>query len=101
MAEKSSYRRQNKILADQSKQISSYGVDPTTGNITIPVEKAMELIAADNPTPKKMSAAGKKPAAQADHGHDETKHENKHSDEEHSDKKHDVDHKKESDTDAV
>ncbi|MGB7327639.1 MAG: hypothetical protein WBD31_22365 [Rubripirellula sp.] len=43
MAE-SDYRRQNKILDDQTAQISSFGVDPQSGNITIPVSEAIELM---------------------------------------------------------
>lgn len=42
----SDYRRQNKILADQTQQLSSVGVDPATGNITIPVQDAMKLVVA-------------------------------------------------------
>ena len=102
LSENSSYRRQNKILADQTDEISSYGVNPATGNITIPVEKAMELIATDNPTekkPKKKSAA-KKSAAKSESSAD-----NKNADHDEADHK-DGDHKdaddnKESDTDAV
>ncbi|KLU04348.1 putative signal peptide and transmembrane protein [Rhodopirellula islandica] len=37
-----SYSRQNAVLADQSAEISRYGVDPETGNVTIPVEDAMK-----------------------------------------------------------
>ena len=39
----SDYRRQNRILSEQTEQISTYGVDPDSGNIIIPIEKAMEL----------------------------------------------------------
>jgi flagellar biosynthesis GTPase FlhF len=63
LAEKSSYRRQNKVLADQSEQISQYGIDADTGNVTIPVSKAMQLIAADNSDEK--IAADKAAAAEA------------------------------------
>ncbi|TWU49563.1 hypothetical protein [Rubripirellula reticaptiva] len=38
------YRRQNKILDDQTAQISSFGVDADSGNITIPVSDAMKLM---------------------------------------------------------
>lgn len=41
----SDYRRQNSILSAQKDQISSFGVDPDTGNITIPIDKAIELVA--------------------------------------------------------
>ncbi len=44
--ESSDYRRQNKVLATQAAEVSSYGVDPDTGNYTIPVEKSMELMLA-------------------------------------------------------
>ncbi|EMB16276.1 hypothetical protein [Rhodopirellula europaea] len=37
-----SYTRQNAVLAEQSDEISRYGVDPDTGNVTIPVEDAMK-----------------------------------------------------------
>jgi hypothetical protein len=39
-----SYTRQNAVLADQSAEISRYGVDPETGNVTIPVEDAMKKL---------------------------------------------------------
>ncbi len=41
----SDYRRQNRILQEQRDQISNYGVDPETGNITIPIEEAIKLVA--------------------------------------------------------
>ncbi len=77
LAEKSSYRRQNKVLADQSEQISQYGINADTGNVTIPVSQAMQLIAADNSEEKiaadkaaaeevaKAEAAEKKAAEEA------------------------------------
>jgi flagellar basal body-associated protein FliL len=40
----SSYHRQNEVLESQTALISRYGVDPETGNITIPIDKAMELM---------------------------------------------------------
>jgi hypothetical protein len=43
----SDYRRQNRILREQTEQISTYGVDPNSGNIIIPIEKAMELYVAE------------------------------------------------------
>ena len=46
----SSYRRQNTILTQQASEVSVYGADPTTGNVTIPVEKAMEIIIAEQDT---------------------------------------------------
>ena len=42
--ESSDYRRQNKVHATQAAEVSTYGVDPDTGNYTIPVEKSMELM---------------------------------------------------------
>jgi len=44
----SDYRRQNKVLADQAAQIASVGVDPDTGNITIPVQEAMKMVIAED-----------------------------------------------------
>lgn len=41
----SSYNRQNTILAEQAESVSKYGADPLTGNVTIPIDKAMELVA--------------------------------------------------------
>ncbi len=43
----SDYRRQNRILEEQSQTISSYGVDEETGNIRIPIDKAIELIVSE------------------------------------------------------
>ncbi len=40
----SNYTRQNAILEEQLKNVSVYGVDETTGNIVIPVEKAIDLM---------------------------------------------------------
>ena len=40
----SSYGRQNRILAEQVEEISQYGVDPDTANVTIPIEDAMALV---------------------------------------------------------
>lgn len=44
----SSYRRQNTILAEQSEEISKYGADPLTGNVTIPIADAMKLVAKES-----------------------------------------------------
>lgn len=46
----SSYQRQNKILDDQKESIRQYGADPLTGNATIPIERAMELVAKEAQT---------------------------------------------------
>jgi sortase (surface protein transpeptidase) len=40
----SNYTRQNQILRQQLEQVSVYGVDEATGNIVIPVDKAIELM---------------------------------------------------------
>lgn len=39
------YSRQNAVLAEQSDEISRYGVDPETGNVIVPVEDAMKKMA--------------------------------------------------------
>ena len=44
----SNYQRQNRILTEQQQQISTYGVDEQTGNITIPIDKAIELMVGEN-----------------------------------------------------
>ncbi len=46
----SAYTRSNAALEMQAKEISSFGVNPDTGNVTIPVADVM----------KKMSAEAKK-----------------------------------------
>ncbi len=47
----SDYRRQNEILDEQRELISSYGVDPQTGNITIPINQAItEMVATEGDT---------------------------------------------------
>ena len=43
----SNYNRQNRILAEQEAEITTYGVDAETGNIVIPVEAAFELMVSD------------------------------------------------------
>jgi len=40
----SNYTRQNQILQQQRDEVSIYGVDKATGNIVIPVDKAIELM---------------------------------------------------------
>ncbi len=47
----SDYRRQNRILEQQQQEIASYGVDPQTGNIIIPIQKSIELMVRDKTTP--------------------------------------------------
>ena len=44
----SNYTRQNQILSEQLEQVSVYGVDEATGNIVIPVERAIESILNEN-----------------------------------------------------
>ncbi len=47
-AEASDYTRQNTILEQQQSEIATYGVDPQTGNIMIPIDQAIKhLIAGD------------------------------------------------------
>ncbi len=53
----SNYQRQNLYLSEQQASISSYGVDADTGNITIPIDQAIKLLADD---------------AGQDHDHNET-----------------------------
>lgn len=48
----SNYTRQNEILQQQREQISMYGVDEATGNIVIPVEKAIELMVGEESKPE-------------------------------------------------
>ncbi|SMP70287.1 hypothetical protein SAMN06265222_11321 [Neorhodopirellula lusitana] len=45
--ESASYSRQNLILAEQAEEISSFGVDADTGNITVPVTEVMKKMAAE------------------------------------------------------
>lgn len=40
----SDYRRQNTILEEQTRSISTYDVDPESGNVVIPVDKAIEMM---------------------------------------------------------
>ena len=40
----SDYRRQQAVFNEQIEQISTYGVDPATGNITIPIDEAIKLM---------------------------------------------------------
>ena len=43
----SDYRRQERILAEQKAEIETYGVDPETANIIIPIEQAIDLMVAE------------------------------------------------------
>lgn len=45
----SEYRRQRVTLQQQTEEITSFGVDPQSGNVTIPVDAAVErLLAGDD-----------------------------------------------------
>ena len=44
----SDYRRQNVILDEQAAEIANYGVNPDTGNVVIPVDRAIELMVEEN-----------------------------------------------------
>jgi hypothetical protein len=44
----SDYRRENGVLSEQAQEISAYGVDSQTARITIPIEKAMEVVIAES-----------------------------------------------------
>jgi cell division protein FtsX len=46
----SNYQRQNQILEQQQNEIAAYGVDPQTGNIIIPIDKAIEQMVAGGKT---------------------------------------------------
>ena len=43
----SDYSRQNSILTAQEAEISNYGVNEETGNIIIPIDKAIELLVSE------------------------------------------------------
>ena len=49
-ASASDYRRQNSILQEQQNEISRYDVDIQTGNIIIPIDKAIELMVGSQKT---------------------------------------------------
>ena len=51
------YRRQNEVLSKQADEISSYGVDPDTGKITIPIDAAIKKIAGEKKTPSTDTSA--------------------------------------------
>lgn len=44
-SEHSVYREGNSVLAAQTDEISSYGVDEETGNVQIPISEAIRLVA--------------------------------------------------------
>lgn len=45
----STYARQNKILAEQVEEVSSFGIDSDNGNVIVPVEKVIETMVAEQP----------------------------------------------------
>lgn len=47
-----SYARQNRILEDQAKEVSSYGIDKETGNVTVPVSEIMKKMVEQGPANK-------------------------------------------------
>ncbi|GAA4452613.1 hypothetical protein [Novipirellula rosea] len=55
-----SYQRQNEVLNQQTERISVYGVDEETGKITIPIDKAIELVVAESKDEEKQKDADKK-----------------------------------------
>jgi len=59
IAEQSSYRRQNAILEDQTAQISAYDVDEETGNVVIPIDQAIELVAKERSSTEENDETGK------------------------------------------
>ncbi|MFG0262244.1 MAG: hypothetical protein ACF788_07625 [Novipirellula sp. JB048] len=44
----STYHRQNMFLEEQTQRISVYDVDEANGNITIPIDKAIEFVVAES-----------------------------------------------------
>ncbi len=58
-SEQSDYTRQKTILKEQTDQISTYGVDPLSGNITIPIDHAIQLIADESKQTKLNEAKPK------------------------------------------
>lgn len=47
--ESATYARQNRILAEQIEEVSSFGIDKNTGNVIVPVGKVIETMVADQP----------------------------------------------------
>jgi len=47
------YRRQNQFNAEQEAQLTAYGVDEMTGNVTIPIAKAIELVVENSTSDEK------------------------------------------------
>ena len=61
----SNYTRQNSILQEQLQEVSVFGVDDTTGNIVIPVEKAIDLMV-DEPSSRKRDSDSAADESEAD-----------------------------------
>ena len=53
----SDYRRENLVLAEQKEQISTYGVNVNTGRVTIPIDKAMEMVVNEHENQHKKADA--------------------------------------------
>lgn len=43
------YARQNKVLAEQVEEVSSFGIDANTGNVTVPVDQIIDKMVAAQP----------------------------------------------------
>ena len=43
--QQATYARPNAILAEQSAEVSQYGIDEDTGNVTVPVQDVIEKMA--------------------------------------------------------
>lgn len=56
-AAQSDYRRQNQFLQQQQAEISAYGIDPLTGNIVIPVDRAIDAMLSEQESPAETSEA--------------------------------------------
>ncbi len=56
----SEYRRENMALVEQKEQISTYGVDAATGRVTIPIDKAMEMVVSENKNKKTDASSNSK-----------------------------------------
>ena len=65
----SNYERQIGILAEQKAEISNYGVNEETGNIVIPIDKAIELFVSEKAETSSKTSNASNPAKE---GSDET-----------------------------
>ncbi len=52
----SDYRRQSLILDAQAAEISSYGINPDTGNVVVPIDLAIQQMVQENSTPDSKSS---------------------------------------------